>query len=208
MDEGRSTISERFLDVDRARVSVSRSESTDRLGDGRAADAARAAVLALCGQSSAAQGPRDAAAAWSPCRPDRASTCMLTGEARDVQRSRRRATRRIVFLGEFRAMTSGATYAGACAYVHPALLEGFGLPMLEAMRHGTPVIASDASAVRSRCARTCCVSRSRCCRVCARLLDAGLADPAQMTQRAAAGQVVARELTWERDGALDRRPLP
>lgn len=34
-----------------------------------------------------------------------------------------------------------ALYAGAFALVHPALLEGFGLPMLEAMAMGCPVIA-------------------------------------------------------------------
>ena len=34
-------------------------------------------------------------------------------------------------------------HRGAIAYVHPALREGFGLPMLEALRGGTPVIAAD-----------------------------------------------------------------
>jgi len=38
-------------------------------------------------------------------------------------------------------------YAGASALVHPALLEGFGLPVVEAQAVGTPVVASRASAV-------------------------------------------------------------
>ncbi|MFZ1729863.1 MAG: glycosyltransferase family 1 protein [Bacteroidota bacterium] len=40
-----------------------------------------------------------------------------------------------------------ALYANALAYVHPSLYEGFGLPPLDAMRHGTPVIASGRSSL-------------------------------------------------------------
>lgn len=36
-------------------------------------------------------------------------------------------------------------YAGASAYVFPSLYEGFGLPPLEAMQFGVPVVASNAS---------------------------------------------------------------
>jgi len=40
-----------------------------------------------------------------------------------------------------------AVYAGAQALVFPSLYEGFGLPVLEAMACGTPVVASNASSV-------------------------------------------------------------
>jgi len=36
-------------------------------------------------------------------------------------------------------------YSHATAYIFPSLMEGFGLPGLEAMGHGTPVISSDAT---------------------------------------------------------------
>jgi len=36
-------------------------------------------------------------------------------------------------------------YAHAAAYIFPSLMEGFGLPGLEAMGHGTPVISSNAT---------------------------------------------------------------
>jgi glycosyltransferase involved in cell wall biosynthesis len=38
-------------------------------------------------------------------------------------------------------------YAGAEALVYPSLYEGFGIPLVEAMARGTPVIASNAPAI-------------------------------------------------------------
>jgi glycosyltransferase involved in cell wall biosynthesis len=40
-----------------------------------------------------------------------------------------------------------ALYAGADALVYPSLIEGFGLPVLEAMRCGTPVLTSSTSSL-------------------------------------------------------------
>ena len=40
-----------------------------------------------------------------------------------------------------------ALYAGAELFVHPSLFEGFGLPVLEAMACGTPVVCSNASSL-------------------------------------------------------------
>src|SRR4029079_4127564 len=38
-------------------------------------------------------------------------------------------------------------YSGALAFVYPSFCEGFGLPPLEAMQCGTPVIASNATSL-------------------------------------------------------------
>jgi glycosyltransferase involved in cell wall biosynthesis len=43
--------------------------------------------------------------------------------------------------------TSRRCTSGARAYVHPSLYEGFGLPPLEAMACGTPVICSNAASL-------------------------------------------------------------
>lgn len=52
---------------------------------------------------------------------------------------------RVLFPGYVDDATLGALYRRAHAYVFPSLYEGFGLPPLEAMAQGTPVISSDAA---------------------------------------------------------------
>lgn len=54
---------------------------------------------------------------------------------------------RIVRLGYVDDELVPALYAGAAAFVHPALYEGFGLGILEAMASGTPVVTSDGSSM-------------------------------------------------------------
>ena len=54
---------------------------------------------------------------------------------------------RVVFFGDVPESVLPRLYRGAIALLFPSLLEGFGLPPLEAMACGTPVVASDASSV-------------------------------------------------------------
>jgi len=60
----------------------------------------------------------------------------LVDELPDVVSSRVRS------LGEVPESDLHALYAGASVFCYPSLLEGFGLPVLEAMAHGTPVVTS------------------------------------------------------------------
>lgn len=55
--------------------------------------------------------------------------------------------RRIVMVGYVSGADKAALIGGAEALVYPSLYEGFGLPVLEAMACGTPVLTSDVSAL-------------------------------------------------------------
>ena len=53
----------------------------------------------------------------------------------------------VILLGYVDDMTRDSLYAGAALFVYPSLFEGFGLPPLEAMALGTPVVASNAASI-------------------------------------------------------------
>ncbi|MDQ2871982.1 MAG: glycosyltransferase, partial [Candidatus Eremiobacteraeota bacterium] len=108
-----------------------------------------------------------------------------------------RADRHIVCLGEVSAEALPSLYAGAAALVHPALREGFGLPMLEAMAAGCPVVACrDAiPKVLRPAARSFAPSDVAGLRV---EVEALLADEGQRTALVNEGRTLAASLTWDR----------
>ncbi|HEX4792714.1 MAG TPA: glycosyltransferase family 1 protein [Humisphaera sp.] len=61
--------------------------------------------------------------------------------------SRRETSARIHFVGRQTDDELRDLYAGATALVFPSLYEGFGLPVLEALKCGTPVITSNVSSL-------------------------------------------------------------
>src|SRR6185436_8173981 len=67
----------------------------------------------------------------------------------DLRRSviRSRVQQRVRFLGFVPVETLRIFYRSAAAFVFPSLYEGFGLPPLEAMAQGTPVVTSNVSSL-------------------------------------------------------------
>lgn len=137
--------------------------------------------------------------AWSALPAEEAVDLYVTGPDDFSGELQRRSTgaRQIRALGNVEDAQLARYYAAARALVHPALCEGFGLPMLEAAASRCPVVASsgsipsvlassslvyptgDAGALRALLARVC--------------TDQGLR--AQLVNK---GYTVAQTLTWDR----------
>jgi glycosyltransferase involved in cell wall biosynthesis len=137
--------------------------------------------------------------AWQSLPAERPLDLVLTG-ADDGSVRGTRENGEIVHLGHVDDAALARWYAGAAAYVHPSLREGFGLPMLEAMRMGTPVIASRAALPRVLAPHALGVDARDALTFRAALLEV-LDDPPAAAERAAAARAVATALTWERTAA-------
>jgi glycosyltransferase involved in cell wall biosynthesis len=83
--------------------------------------------------------------AWSSVDPAFEIDLALTGGEEPQLRTRGRARGRLIFLGDLDHSEVLSWIAGATVLVHAALREGFGLPLLEAVRLGTPVVAAQNS---------------------------------------------------------------
>jgi glycosyltransferase involved in cell wall biosynthesis len=71
--------------------------------------------------------------------------------AQDVLDAAREARNRIRFTGYLSDRQLAACYSLAAAFVFPSLYEGFGIPALEAMAHGVPVVCSQGGALPEVC---------------------------------------------------------
>ncbi len=105
--------------------------------------------------------------------------------------------RRVVTLGNVTDDELARYYAGAQALVHPALLEGFGLPFVEAMAAGCPVIATTESipeVVEPVSLHFAPGNVEEARAQIMRLLD----DPVLRTELIEKGNAAVRTLSWER----------
>ncbi|HEY9181226.1 MAG TPA: glycosyltransferase family 1 protein [Candidatus Baltobacteraceae bacterium] len=138
-------------------------------------------------------------AAWSALPPSHDVDLYLTGHDDFGGALQRLSTprRAAVALGDLPEDALASAYAGAAALVHPALLEGFGLPLLEAMACGCPVIASRESlpGVLAGASLTFPAGDSGAARdAIVRVLD----EPGLRERLVAEGRERARNLTWDR----------
>jgi glycosyltransferase involved in cell wall biosynthesis len=139
-------------------------------------------------------------AAWSGLPPGNAVDLVLSGSP-DAALQAARGPGEVVFLGERSDDDLRRWYAGAAVYAHPALREGFGLPLLEAMRNGARVVASSAAMPRVLAAHAVLVDANDVS-AWREALAIQLGDPAGARAAAGAARAATRDLTWERTARL------
>jgi glycosyltransferase involved in cell wall biosynthesis len=91
-----------------------------------------------------------------------------------------------------------ALYAGASAFVYPSLYEGFGLPVLEAMAAGAPVVTSSVSSLPEVAGDAALLVDPLDTPAIAHAIERVLTDPALAEELRRSGRERARAFSWER----------
>jgi glycosyltransferase involved in cell wall biosynthesis len=105
--------------------------------------------------------------------------------------------RDVRFLGWVSDAELEGLYAAARCFVFPSLYEGFGLPVLEAMRRGLPVACSDRSSLPEVAGDAALLFDPASPRAIADALERLLGDEALVARLAAAGPFQAARFSWE-----------
>ena len=100
-------------------------------------------------------------------------------------------------LGRVDDATLAALYRGAACLVFPSRYEGFGLPAIEAMACGCPVVAAAISALREVCGEAALFVAPDDARGFAEAVAVLLDKPAQAAALREAGFARARRFTWQ-----------
>lgn len=109
-----------------------------------------------------------------------------------------RAGERARVLGRVPEADLPALYSGAALYVHPALLEGFGFPVLEALGCGAPVACADLPVLRELAQGAAVYFDPRRPEAIAGAIMEALESPGLRTALSERGRLRARAFTWRR----------
>ncbi len=101
-------------------------------------------------------------------------------------------------LGYVSEQDLSALYQSARAFVYPSLMEGFGLPVLEAMASGTPVLASNVEPLASLVGDAGRLVRPDCTREWQLALVEAIEDRRMCAVLGARGRARAEQYSWDR----------
>jgi glycosyltransferase involved in cell wall biosynthesis len=93
-------------------------------------------------------------------------------------------------------------YGSALGFVFPSLYEGFGLPILEAMSSGCPVITSSVSACPEVAGEAALLVNPRRTDELIRAMTVLVESPSERDRLVSAGLDRVRQFTWEHSAAL------
>jgi alpha-1,3-rhamnosyl/mannosyltransferase len=105
---------------------------------------------------------------------------------------------RVLFLGRVPEAQLPLVYSGATLFVQPSLMEGFGLPVVEAMACGTPVACSEAPGLVEAAGEAALLFDPRRPEAITHALATALADSALREALRARGLRRTQALTWAR----------
>ena len=108
----------------------------------------------------------------------------------------------LIFTGYVRDEDLPILYNAAVAFAYPSLYEGYGLPVLEAMACGTPVVCSNASSLPEVAGDAALLIDPRDVIALADALECILTDEQLRAELILRGMNRAKQMTWERTAQL------
>jgi glycosyltransferase involved in cell wall biosynthesis len=103
---------------------------------------------------------------------------------------------RVLFTGHVEDAEVRALYSSCRVFVYPSIYEGFGLPLLEAMMCGVPVVTSNVPSIVETVGDVARLASPTDFRDLAQAIKTLLEDPNERQHRAAAGLEHAKKFSW------------
>jgi glycosyltransferase involved in cell wall biosynthesis len=118
-----------------------------------------------------------------------------------------RVTQRVYFAGVVPEMKLPSLYRGAEALVFPSLYEGFGLPILEAMACGTPVVTANVTAMPEIAGGAALLVDPTSVEQIAKTMERLVSDTTLRQQLRHKGLMRSAEFSWESTAAKVRESV-
>jgi glycosyltransferase involved in cell wall biosynthesis len=131
-------------------------------------------------------------------RPAKAETVSRTLQSPELAH----AAEDVVVLGYVEQSDLPALYRHASLFVYPSLYEGFGLPPLEAMRSGVPVVTTTAPAMSEICRGGALLVDPLDVGAMSNAMEHVLGDASFAAELVAAGLKRSTSFTWERSASV------